>query len=148
MRVVCDRGFYCFYPSVPADLFFCKKELGLDLVRCGAFYTFPALAALEEYSIQGQLYAGATAMATYSGSRADVMETNGLVYSLSDGGLVNLSRIIGTVSLYADNTGYIFLTLPQSGAYVGDRKIKSFAGVFFGNNTRIVMEEVQFYENA
>lgn len=147
MRVICDRGFYRFYPSVPADLFFCQKELGLVLTRRGDFYTFPVLAALETYSIKGQPYGGVEAAVTYCSSCADVMEANGLVYGLAAGRLVPADGIIGAVSLYADNTGYEFLTLPQAGAYAGERKIKSFAGMFFGDNTRLVTEEVQFYES-
>lgn len=140
MKFTCEHGFYTFEPESMDDQAYFQANTGLALTRYGACLTFPFLAALPDYSIQGAPYGNLTATVNYAGHPADVMRANGFVFDVDTLQLVKLAEMTKAVKLYPQRNGaYIALDLPQAGARYNQARLLSFAGVArFGNQQFVV----------
>lgn len=61
-------------------------------------WTYPLLAGLDDYSIEGASYGGLTALKTYSGAPWAVMEANGFTYDVQGNKLVRLAQVVGSIA--------------------------------------------------
>lgn len=143
MRVLCRHGYYAFYPKTAAEVSRFSSFYGTSLVRSGDHYTFPGLADLPRYSIQGGLYGGLPAIKTFAGHPWEVMEANGLVWSLALSALAPAATQMA-VTYPMPNMGYYFAPrvqgLPQAGALVGTSPVLSFDAMIEPDMTVRVIE--------
>lgn len=80
MKIICNGGYYKFYPAGQNELFLFEDKYRSSLQRVGDYFTFPALAALPDYSIQGQEFGGNTAIINYADAPDIVFIQNKLNY--------------------------------------------------------------------
>lgn len=113
MRVLCQHGFFFFYPRRASDIVEFTGFFGIELVRENDYYTFPELKGLERYSILGSTYGSLPAIATYEGRHPwEVMRENGWVYSLALGALVPKASITLLVRPPLVDKGYFIAETP------------------------------------
>jgi hypothetical protein len=123
MRIECEHGFYRFYPELSSEID-AVELFGLGLVKHGIFYTFPALVSAPTYSIKGV----DNAIATYSGTPAEVMRQNKFVYSIADDAIVPMSSISGQVEILSSGNYLACKTIPQAGWSVYNTAVVDFTG--------------------
>ncbi|MDR2426820.1 MAG: hypothetical protein LBD46_06570 [Endomicrobium sp.] len=148
MRLKLENGFYRFYPYYVKELELLKAE-GFDVVPCKDFFTFPFLATLKNYSIEGQNYHDLTAKITYSGRIEELFLKNNFVYDLESKTLKNINAVSLTINETISDFIY-FDKLPQAGGFMRNKKrLKSFSGrwLLFGSAI-IVADTVEYYENT
>jgi hypothetical protein len=80
MRIVCENGFYKFFPHYVGDIRRFSNKYGVELVQCEDYFTFKILAELPNYSFAGHPYGGLIATVNYAGKREEVMAKNGFTY--------------------------------------------------------------------
>lgn len=127
MKIICDKGFYKFYPSSLADIRRFFDKYGMRLVQCEDFYTFEALATLPKYSILGQSYAGLVATKTCSGSREEVMAKNLLTYNQATKSVAPIPSVVGKMD-YSYSNYFVMSNLPQAFFYDNFGIITGFYG--------------------
>lgn len=115
MRIICENGFYKFFPEKIAEVKRFQTKFGIELVPCEDYFTFPVLAALPKFSFIGHPYSGVIlGLANYAGKREEVMAANGLTYHILLRKLILKSTFAGFKKLEYVISNYIFLnTLPQ-----------------------------------
>lgn len=132
MKIVCEKGFYKFFPTDIAEVRRFGDKYGAPLVQCEDFFTFEILAKLPNYSIKGQPYSGAIlALETWAGKREEVMAANHLTYDQSRKSLtLNSSPSLFTKKMIYDIAGnYIVMSnLPQAYFYDNNGVITGFHG--------------------
>ena len=84
MKVICERGYYKFFPEIADEIAVFENVTGRELVAVGNYYTFAKLAELSDYSIEGQEYGGIIAKKNFAGRVEDVFYENGLKYNIED----------------------------------------------------------------
>jgi hypothetical protein len=132
MKIICEKGFYKFFPTDIAEVRRFGDKYGVPLVQCDDFFTFEVLAELPNYSIKGQPYSGVIlALETWAGKREEVMTANGLTYDQSRKGLtLSSSPSLFTKKMSYDISGnYIVMSnLPQAYFYDNGGLITGFHG--------------------
>jgi len=127
MKIICENGFYKFYPLNLADIRRFFEKYGTRLVECEDFYTFEALEALPKFSITGQAYAGLIATKTCAGSREEVMAKNLFTYNQSTKSVGPTSLINGKMD-YSYSNYFVMSNLPQAFFYDNFGIITGFYG--------------------
>lgn len=148
MRVVCEKGFYKFYPQEIAEIARFQTKYGVDLVECEDYFTFQVLADLPNFSFKGQLYSGIfPALVNYAGRREEVLAENGYCYYQKTKSLILASAISDKLVYHYDNF-FISDSLPQAYSldYKSKTKITGFSGIIDVAFMRFKIERF-FYEN-
>ena len=128
MKVRCIKGYYKFYPEKSLDLTSLKEVFGYNLLPVDEYYTFPVLARMDYYSIEGQSIGGLTATANYAGKRSDVLEANAAVYNVESEDIKLLSSINIRYAVELDpGYYYAFTNIPQAGGKINDKVFTSFS---------------------
>jgi len=129
MRIICETGFYKFYPNSIAEVKRFGTKYGIELVECEEYFTFPILAALPKFSFIGHPYSGVIlGLANHAGKREEVLHANGLAYSVSLNRLILSSTLVFKKINY-DYSNYIVMnTLPQAYNYDDNGLITGFSG--------------------
>lgn len=143
MRVTCQNGFYKFYPDYIGELKLYTSKQGFNLVAEGDYYTFPSLKALPDYSFIGWPIGNALGKVNFAGSKWDVMEKNGLVYSPKLG-VVDKILNVGTQEVINGSAITYTLTLPLAGRFIGLQRIKGFTGFWFMDYNRYQIERFEY----
>lgn len=95
----------------------------------GDFYTFPALAGLPDYSIEGQLFGGVKAKINYASTPWEVFKQNGLNYNLDTDTIESSDAQVNIVGESADNYNWVVTGIPPAFAQLSDKtKISGFQG--------------------
>jgi hypothetical protein len=137
MRIVCEKGFYKFYPDEIVELRRFVDKYGVDLVECEDFFTFEVLANLPNFSFKGQPYSGAIlGVENYAAKKEEVMAINGFAYQQQIKGLAPTSLISGQMD-YAFSNYIVMDSLPQ--AYFFDK-----GGVINGFNGFVDVDFMKF----
>jgi len=130
MRIVCEKGFYKFFPQNVAEIARFQRNYSKDLILAQVedYFTFPILAALPNYSFAGQFYSGILpALVNYSAKREQVLAENGYAFYQKTQNLILKSLIFEKANHFESN--YIFSdSLPQAYSYDSIGKIESFYG--------------------
>ena len=124
MKITCERGFYKFYPESPNELVIFGDLYGVELVPMGDFYTYPALASLPDYSIQGQLFGGIEAVVNFAGKPWEVFMQNRLKYD-PEKGIIRKNQPQGKVGENPTNYIWLVVGIPQAYAELNDKTIIS-----------------------
>jgi hypothetical protein len=127
MKIICENGFYKFYPSSLADIRRFYDKYGVRLVQCEDYYTFEALSLLPKYSIAGQSYGGLIAIKTCSGNRESVMSKNLFTYNQATKSVAPIPSVIGKMD-YSYSNYFIMSNLPQAYFYDNFGVITGFYG--------------------
>lgn len=136
MRLVCNHGYYMFYPENEADVSNFFRYRQIELFKKDDYYTFKELLDLENYSLQGHKYSNAVAIKNFEGSPWEVMRANKLVYSLLLKSLVPVESITLMNDFTLSNDVYLTANnLPQAGAFDSMGRVLSFDAVVYRNDT-------------
>lgn len=132
MRVLCRHGHFAFYPRTTAELSNFISYYGTPLTRVSDYYTFDAVAAAKDYSLEGHSYLNLTASATFEGNPWDVFKANNFVYDLTTNLLVLKTAIKLKVSLPLSGKYYLSPNpiLPPGSVFSGGDKIMSYDGEY------------------
>lgn len=126
MKIICENGFYKFYPQDAGDLLIWNgtKE---TLKPCRGFYTFEKLVDFPNFSLAGQFdfKNGLLWLKNYAGRPEDVMRENSLTYSIAAQMVLPTIAIISFAN-FDTGTVTVSSTLPQAYSYDGIRRIESF----------------------
>lgn len=132
MRVVCENGYYRFYPKRSSEVFLFCDYFNFALLRKGNYYTFPFLVNAPDHSIITKPYLNLLANALYEGNPWEVMGANRFVYNINSQILVPLDSVSTVIELI--DTGDCFVpdvTMIQAGSLNRTgRRIKSFDSFF------------------
>lgn len=109
----------------------------------GDYYTFPTLKDLPDYSFIGWPIGNALGKVNFAGSKWDVMEKNGLVYSPKLG-VVDKILNVGTQEVINGPAITYTLTLPLAGRFIGLQRIKGFTGFWFMDYNRYQIERFEY----
>lgn len=120
MRIICENGFYKFFPDIISELRRFIDKYGVDLVECEDFFTFEVLANLPNFSFIGQNYSGIIpGVVNYAAKREKVMAANGFTYHQAIKGLAPISLFTPANRMDYSFSNYIIMdSLPQ--AYFSD----------------------------
>lgn len=122
MQIICEHGFYKFYPDAPNELVVFADKFGVELVKMDDFYTYPALADLPDYSIKGQPYGGIVSPVNYSGRPWSVFRENKLNYDVESGTIVMNNRH-GIVGETPTNYVWVVIGIPSAFSALADKTI-------------------------
>lgn len=131
MKIVCQKGFYKFYPDKIADIRRFYEKFEILLMPKNDFFTFQALANLPNFSIKGQIYTGVLpALITTAGTPEEVMADNNYTYNQSIKGLsLNLNPSLNLKKMNYDFSNYFIMdNLPQAYFYDNNGIITGFYG--------------------
>ena len=128
MRVICNNGFYKFYPQEIGEIRRFGDKYGIDLVQDGDYFTFTTLAELPNYSFKNHIYSGLfLGTVNYAGDKDDVMAKNGYTFYQETNNLILKSAIFNKMRYNYSN--YIYMsTLPQAYSYDDFGIITGFSG--------------------
>lgn len=143
MRIICDNGYYKFYPEATNELVLFEDRYKVALVKVDDFYTYPLLAALPDYSIQGQEYGGLPAIINYAGRPWDVFRQNKLNYDAENGKIISNSTR-GIVDEQPTNYTWIVVGIPSAFSELADKTVISgFEGWFNVSKNYTVVDRWQ-----
>lgn len=140
MKIVCENGYYSFFPDRQEDLFLFTNYLGIELVWNVDHYTYPLLKSLPDYTISPRPYGFFPSEKTFEGSPKEIMKELGLVYSLATGFLVKEESItlVGKLNSLA-RTWISERSMIQAGTIIGSGRIKSYDGIFDFNLRKTIV---------
>jgi hypothetical protein len=146
MIIICQKGFYKFFPQEVLDISIFKRRYGVDLVECEDYFTFKVLAELPNYSFVGHPYSGLLGTVNYAGNREEVMAENGYTFYQKTQTLVPKNSFIEYLNY--DISNYIVSQfLPQPFAFDKNKKrITGFSGLVDLDFMKYKIERF-FYEN-
>lgn len=147
MRLICEKGFYKFYPEYAGEVMLFQEKFGYSLYPCRDFFTFKALADFPNYSLIGHRIKGTLqiGVVNYSGRPEDVLYENKITYSPAMGGLINIG--VANVSMidYTENNSVMTTSeIPQAFARINALSVASgFCGFINVKTGKIEIE--RFY---
>jgi len=146
MKIICENGFYKFYPQKIGDIMRFQKKYGVALINCDDYFTFKVLADLPNYSFVGHAYSELNlGLKNYAGTREKVMAENGYLYYQSTKGLVHKRTFVKRMNYEFGN--YIIMdNLPQAYCYDAKGIISGFSGFIDIDYMKFKIERF-FYEN-
>ena len=122
MKVICENGYYKFYPQKTGDLILNR----LKLVAVKDYFTFPALAELPAYSIQNQLFWGVIpAEKTFCGRPEELLKVNSLTFNL-ELNTITPTRLVLNLADYASGAYKSSPNLIQAYSFDGLKRISGF----------------------
>lgn len=144
MRLICERGFYKFYPEYTGEVKLFQRKFDFSLYPCRDFFTFKELADFPNYSLIGHRIKGTLqiGIVNYSGRPEDVLSENLLTYAPALGQIVNIALAnINTIS-YSENDAYMTMSqIPQAFARINPLKVASgFSGFANVKNGKVSIE--------
>lgn len=147
MKIICEYGYYQFFPENPSDLYWFQNDFGYDLVQYENCYTFRYLSELPVYSVKNQPYGNLTASITFCGGLGKILKANNFIYDILDNKLKLATDYKGELIDYKDFSGCKkFLGMPQVGYFVNKKRLVGFSG--FTNidfdNKLIILESWQY----
>lgn len=143
MKVICERGFFKFYPESTGEVAQFENTFKRSLVARGDYYTFEKLAPLPDYSIQGQTYGGIPAKVNYAGRVEDVFYQNKLKYNIYND-IIQPNDNLEIVGERANNYIWVVTGIAPAYAQLQDKTVISgyqgFINVIYGYTTIIGWE--------
>jgi hypothetical protein len=115
MKIICEKGFYKFYPDTVVELRRFIEKYGVYLVQCEDFFTFEPLASLPKFSIAGQFYSGFSfSNKTFAGKREEVMWANNYTYNQMTRSLTLSALLTINKMNYSFSNNIVMDKLPQA----------------------------------
>lgn len=107
MRVVCNHGFFRFYPRDASDISLFNTIFEKELVHEKDYFTFSELIDAPKHSLVGLPYINLPALSTFEGEPWEVMKENDFVYNIATGLLVPKLSILTLID--PAMAGYYFI---------------------------------------
>jgi hypothetical protein len=127
MRLICNKGFYKFFPDFIGEVKLWENKNGIRLYNRGEYWTFESLAKLPNYSFMGHLLYGIIpATKNYAGDPVDVLAKNGLTYNVNLATITPKAFVIIQRLDYAEGAFLTFPSLPQ--AFALDKNLNTITG--------------------
>lgn len=124
MKVICERGYYKFFPETANDVAVFENMTGRALVAVGNYYTFAKLAELPNFSIEGQMYGGIVSKKNYAGRVEDVFYQNKLKYNIADDTIESNDKL-AVIGERVDNYIWVVSGIPQAYGQLSDKTVVS-----------------------
>ena len=147
MKIVCEHGFYKFYPSSRSEVYDWNTLFPDNKIfHERDYYTFEALLEAPDYSIAGLPFMGIVALATVEGRIEDIFRENGFCYDfLIDGVSLILSKAIPALGITFSRDCGVASFLLQAGAVVKLRPTTGFVCFWNFDNRQFYHSEF-FYD--
>lgn len=95
MKLICENGFYKFFPSFVGEIKLWENKNGIRLFKMRDFWTFESLANFPNYSFMGQFVFGIIpALVNYAGSPEEVLAKNKLTYNVKLGTITPRALVV------------------------------------------------------
>lgn len=147
MKVLCRHGHFAFYPRDAGEIFrFCDYFDLEQFKRVGDYFTFPALAEVENYSLLGKKILNLPAIKTCAGHPWEVMAMNGYVYHIASESILPKSTIAGRAALFSVGDYFLSETpLIQPGSRIDSTgQILSYSGTFVEGYSELHVSEFSY----
>lgn len=146
MKIICENGFYKFFPVNVMELEVYQKLSGYKLYFNGMFWTFKDLLDFPKFSFMGQNVGLNIAIKNFSGSQEEVLRENALTYNLKLGIITPKAVVLN----YIDYDKGSFMSsrhLPQ--AFGFDKELTKVSGfeAFVDVGLMVYAIERFFYES-
>lgn len=125
MKLICNNGFYKFFPDFVGEIKLWETKNGIRLYKCGEYWTFASLANFPNYSFAGRPLGMSIAIANYSGTPEEVFVKNQLTYNLKLGTITPRALVQVQRLNYANGAYMTFPEIPQ--AFALDKNLNSIA---------------------
>lgn len=148
MKLICNNGFYKFYPDFVGEIKLFENKNGIKLYRRRDYWTFEALAEFPNYSLKGQLVYGLNpALVNYAGLPEEVMAKNKLTFNVSLATITPRAMVMINRLNYAGGAFFSFPELPQ--AFALDANLANITGFEAFVDVRLNNYKVErfFYED-
>lgn len=127
MKLICENGFYKFFPDFVGEIKLWENKNGIRLYKMRDFWTFQSLAEFPNYSFAGQFVHGIIpALVNYAGSPEEVLKKNELTYNLKLGTITPRALVFLQRLQYAKGAYLTFPNIPQ--AYALDQDLQRVSG--------------------
>lgn len=111
MRLICEKGFYKFFPDYIGEVKLWENKNGIKLYESRDFFTFQDLKSFPNYSLKGQLLFGdISALVNYVGKPEEVLAKNKLTYNLK---LATITTRAEALIQKLDYVSGAYLTFPK-----------------------------------
>ena len=138
MKVICETGYFRFYPENASEIAMFENLFNRELVAVDDYYTFAQLAELDDYSIMGQNYGGMPAKVNYAGRVVDVFRENALKYNIVKDKIESNDKL-EVVGESANNYVWVVTGIAPAFAQLRDRSIitgyQGFVDLVYGVTT-------------
>lgn len=148
MKIICNKGFYKFFPSFVGEVKLWENKNGIRLFKVGDFWTFESLANFPNYSFKGQILPeGNIAVVNYAGKPEDVLAKNQLTYNVKMGIITPRALVIVQRLSYATGAYLTFPSIPQ--AFALDQDLQQISGFEAFVDVRLNTYKIErfIYEN-
>lgn len=148
MRLICENGFYKFFPDYIGEVKLFENKNGIKLYNCRDFFTFEALKNFPNYSLKGQpLIGNISASVNYAGLPEEVLAKNKLTFNLKTATITPRAEAMVQKLDYVSGAYMTFPSMPQAFALDLDlQTITGFSG-FMDVKLRTYKIERLFYED-
>jgi hypothetical protein len=147
MRVICELGFYKFFPDYIGEVMLWQNRNGTRLYPKDDYFTFEALKDFQNYSFTGQLIGLLPAIANYEGTPWGTLAKNKLTYNIKLGTIT--PRATASIKRLNYATGAFISTpeLPQ--AFALDEDLQPITGFSAFVDVKMGMYKIErfFYED-
>lgn len=148
MKLICENGFYKFFPSFVGEVKLWENKNGIKLFKVRDFWTFESLASFPNYSFAGQFVFGIIpALVNYAGSPEEVLAKNQLTYNVKLGTITPRAMVVLQRLNYANGAYLTFPNIPQ--AFALDQDLQPVSGFEAFIDVRLNTYKIErlIYEN-
>lgn len=127
MKLICNNGFYKFFPDFVGEIKLWENKNGIRLFRRGDYWTFEQLVYFPEYSIKGfplwDLYNGEVNL---EATPEEIMGKNNLTFDLKKLTITPRADVVLRRLDYSEGAFLTFPELPQ--AFALDKDAEQIVG--------------------
>lgn len=147
MKLICENGFYKFFPSFVGEVKLWENKNGIKLFKMRDFWTFQDLARFPNYSFKGHSIAGNTATINFEGLPEEVLAKNKLTYNIKQGTITPRALVAVQRLNYATGAYLTFPNIPQ--AFALDLDLQPISGFEAFVDVRLNAYKIErfIYEN-
>lgn len=127
MRLICEKGFYKFFPDYIGEVKLWENKNGIKLYESRDFFTFQDLKNFPNYSFKGQkVFNDIKASSNYAGKPEDVLAKNGLTYNIKTATITQRADALIQRLDYVNGAYLTFPSMPQ--AFALDKDLQPITG--------------------
>lgn len=148
MKLICNNGFYKFFPDFVGEIKLWENKNGVRLYHCEDFWTFQDLAEFPNFSFTGQpLFGLILAIVNFAGKPEEVLAKNKLTFNVKMGTITPRALVLINHLDYAGGAFLTFPSLPQ--AFALDADLQPVSGFEAFIDVRLNMYKIErfFYED-
>ena len=143
MRIVCDYGFYKFFPQKIGEVEVWNAT-HKKVVDKSDFFTFEFLADFPDHVWEGRTVSGVQITKNFAGNWGDVFKSQKIVYNLNKNLIEPIETITDIVQIDDDGLIVTSAVLYQAGAHTDKGQIIGFSSFWDMNFDYFRVEQVKY----